>query len=57
MVTGLTYLYYSGFIEADEYSYGDTGFKTEGLMPSFAGFLLSWTVTFTAMGHALPVAT
>ncbi|CAM9222521.1 unnamed protein product [Hapterophycus canaliculatus] len=51
-VTGVTYLYYSGYVEADEMSYGENGLKMEGLLPSFTVFLLSWIVTFTAKGHA-----
>lgn len=46
-------MYYSGFVEADELSYGDNGLKTEGLLPSLTVFLLTWIVTFTAMEHEL----
>lgn len=53
-MSGVTYFYYAAFIEADEFSFGDSGLKMEGLMPSLATFLLSWTVVFTAMGHDLP---
>lgn len=52
-VTGVTYFYYAGFVEADEMSYGDNGLKMEGLLPSLALFLLTWTVSFTAFGHTL----
>eukprot|EP00903_Cladosiphon_okamuranus_P011988 g11257.t1 len=52
-VTGVTYWYYSGFVEADEFSYGESGLKMEGMLPSFAIFLLAWVVTFTAMEHEL----
>lgn len=52
-MTGVTYLYYSGFVEADELSYGESGLKMEGLLPSLAVFLLAWIVTFTAMEHEL----
>lgn len=53
VVTGVTYLYYSGFVGADEFSYGESGFKMEGLLPSLTLFLLTWIVTFTAMEHGL----
>lgn len=46
-------MYYSGFVEADELSYGESGLKMEGLLPSLTVFLLTWIVTFTAMEHEL----
>ena len=52
-VTVATYLYYSGFVEADELSYGESGLKMEGMLPSLTVFLLTWIVTFTAMEHEL----
>lgn len=53
-VTGLTHMYYTIFIEADEMSYGESGLKMEGLMQSFGVFLLGWIVTYTGMEHADP---
>lgn len=54
LVMAITYVYYAGYIEADEMSFGDGGLKMEGLMPSLATFILAWTTVFTAMGHDLP---
>ena len=50
-MTCATYFYYTVFVEADELSYGESGLKMEGMLPSLAVFLLAWIVTFTAMGH------
>lgn len=56
-VTGLTHMYYTIFIEADEMSYGESGLKMEGLMQSFGVFLLGWIIAYTGMEHAdLPVS-
>ncbi len=55
-VFGLTLFYYTGFVEADELSYGENGLKWEGMLPSFAVFLLGWIVTFTAMEHDIKAA-
>ena len=49
----MTYFYYAGYIEADEYSFGESGLKYEGMMPSFAVFLLGWVTCYTGMGHGL----
>lgn len=46
-------MYYTGFVGADELSYGESGLKMEGLLPSLTVFLLTWIVTFTAMEHNL----
>ena len=54
LVSGVTYLYYAGFIEADEFSFGESGLSKEGLVPSLALFLLSWTTVFTGMEHGSP---
>lgn len=56
-VTGLTYLYYTGYIEADEFSYGEKGLKMEGVVQSLAAFVLAWITFYTAMGHGLPEPT
>lgn len=43
------YIYYARYLEVDLESYGTTELLQEGFMPSFGLFLLSWTITYSAL--------
>ncbi|KAI0207204.1 hypothetical protein LSAT2_008132 [Lamellibrachia satsuma] len=49
----IIYLYYNTFQQVDEEEFGGVGeILKEGLMTSFATFLVSWIILFSAIHHS-----
>ncbi|KAK2184245.1 hypothetical protein NP493_275g03015 [Ridgeia piscesae] len=49
----IVYLYYNTFQQVDEEEFGGVGeILKEGLMTSFATFLVSWIIMFSAIHHS-----
>ncbi len=51
MNVGVLFFYYTRFLHVDEDDFGRWPLISEGMMPAFGVFLVTWTTLFTAL-HA-----